>query len=78
MKAGRAAWLQVAKGSVTLNGTGLTLASGYSKTVARLVLANLTVTVDHRVVDGAMAASFLTAVKRNLEDPKLLFNLLDA
>ncbi|MFH1262200.1 MAG: dihydrolipoamide acetyltransferase family protein [Pseudomonadota bacterium] len=41
-------------------------------------MAHLSVTIDHRVVDGAMAASFVEAVKRNLEDPKLLFNLLDA
>jgi pyruvate/2-oxoglutarate dehydrogenase complex dihydrolipoamide acyltransferase (E2) component len=41
-------------------------------------MGHLSITLDHRVVDGAMGASFLSSVKRYLEDPKFMFNLLDA
>jgi pyruvate dehydrogenase E2 component (dihydrolipoamide acetyltransferase) len=32
----------------------------------------LSVSFDHRVLDGAMAAQFMNAIKQYLEDPKLL------
>jgi pyruvate dehydrogenase E2 component (dihydrolipoamide acetyltransferase) len=32
----------------------------------------LSVSFDHRVLDGAMAAEFMNAIKHSLEDPKLL------
>jgi pyruvate dehydrogenase E2 component (dihydrolipoamide acetyltransferase) len=32
----------------------------------------LSLSFDHRVLDGAMAARFMTAIKQYLEDPKLL------
>lgn len=35
-------------------------------------MSYLSVSFDHRVLDGAMAAEFMSAVKRYLEDPKLL------
>ena len=35
-------------------------------------LMNLSVSLDHRVVDGYEGASFLQEVKRYLEDPTLL------
>ncbi|MEM0128654.1 MAG: dihydrolipoamide acetyltransferase family protein [Thermoplasmata archaeon] len=36
-------------------------------------LMNLSVSVDHRVLDGIVAAQFLAVVKANLEDPHRLF-----
>ena len=33
---------------------------------------NLSVTFDHRVIDGAMAARFMNTIKKHLEDPGLL------
>jgi pyruvate dehydrogenase E2 component (dihydrolipoamide acetyltransferase) len=42
----------------------------------KIVIANimkLTVSVDHRIIDGVMAASFLQHVKEALETPALLF-----
>jgi pyruvate dehydrogenase E2 component (dihydrolipoamide acetyltransferase) len=30
---------------------------------------SVTLSVDHRVIDGALGAEFLAAVKENLEDP---------
>ena len=36
----------------------------------------LSISLDHRVVDGAVAARFMNVVKKYLEDPKLL--LLEA
>ena len=30
---------------------------------------SVTLSVDHRVIDGALGARFLGAIKRNLEDP---------
>jgi len=36
---------------------------------------NLSISCDHRVVDGWDAASFVQAVKRLLEAPSLLFAL---
>ena len=36
-------------------------------------LMNLSVSLDHRVLDGILAAQFLSVVKSNLEDPHLLF-----
>ncbi len=36
-------------------------------------LMNLSVSLDHRVLDGILAAQFLQVVKANLEDPHLLF-----
>ncbi|MDI1295025.1 MAG: 2-oxo acid dehydrogenase subunit E2, partial [bacterium] len=36
-------------------------------------LMNLSISCDHRVVDGWDAASFVQAVRRLLENPALLF-----
>lgn len=36
-------------------------------------LMNLSVSLDHRVLDGILAAQFLAVVRANLEDPHLLF-----
>lgn len=36
-------------------------------------VANLGLSVDHRIIDGAVAAQFLTALKRRLENPSLMF-----
>jgi pyruvate dehydrogenase E2 component (dihydrolipoamide acetyltransferase) len=36
-------------------------------------LMNLSVSLDHRVIDGIVGAQFLSVVKANLEDPHLLF-----
>lgn len=33
---------------------------------------NLTLSVDHRVIDGAAAAQFLQTLKKNLENPAIL------
>lgn len=38
----------------------------------------LTLTCDHRVIDGAPAARFLAAVSHRLEDPTRLAGLVDA
>lgn len=40
-------------------------------------MAYASVSIDHRIVDGAMGAAFLSTVKQNLESPQNLFNLLD-
>jgi pyruvate dehydrogenase E2 component (dihydrolipoamide acetyltransferase) len=37
--------------------------------LAIATVMTLTLSVDHRVVDGALAAEFLQALKRNIEDP---------
>jgi pyruvate/2-oxoglutarate dehydrogenase complex dihydrolipoamide acyltransferase (E2) component len=34
-------------------------------------MMNLTLSVDHRIVDGAVAAGFVNAVKKKLEDAEL-------
>jgi pyruvate dehydrogenase E2 component (dihydrolipoamide acetyltransferase) len=34
---------------------------------------NITLTVDHRIVDGLLAAQFVTEIKRLLEHPIELF-----
>jgi len=39
-------------------------------------LLNLSVSLDHRVLDGIVGAQFLAVVKANLEDPHLLFSEL--
>ncbi len=36
-------------------------------------LMNLSISLDHRVIDGIVGAQFLSVVKANLEDPHLLF-----
>ncbi len=36
-------------------------------------MANLGLSVDHRIIDGAVAAQFLTALKRRLENPARMF-----
>jgi 2-oxoisovalerate dehydrogenase E2 component (dihydrolipoyl transacylase) len=41
--------------------------------IRRALLMNLSISCDHRVVDGWDAASFVQAVKRLLETPALLF-----
>lgn len=42
-------------------------------TLAPADLMNLSVSLDHRVLDGILAAQFLSVVKAHLEDPHLLF-----
>jgi len=42
-------------------------------TIGPADLMNLSVSLDHRVLDGILAAQFLSVVKANLEDPHLLF-----
>jgi pyruvate dehydrogenase E2 component (dihydrolipoamide acetyltransferase) len=37
--------------------------------LAIATVMTLTLSVDHRVIDGALAAEFLQALKRNIEDP---------
>ena len=32
-------------------------------------MMSLTLSVDHRVIDGALGATFLDAIRRNLEHP---------
>jgi pyruvate/2-oxoglutarate dehydrogenase complex dihydrolipoamide acyltransferase (E2) component len=36
-------------------------------------IVEMSLTVDHRIVDGAVGAKFLQDLKRGLEDPYLLF-----
>ncbi|HEV2449312.1 MAG TPA: dihydrolipoamide acetyltransferase family protein, partial [Thermoplasmata archaeon] len=45
-------------------------------TLAPAHLMNLSVSLDHRVLDGIEGAQFLAVVKRHLEDPHLLFAYL--
>ncbi|MCI4363463.1 MAG: 2-oxo acid dehydrogenase subunit E2 [Thermoplasmata archaeon] len=45
-------------------------------TIAPAHLMNLSVSLDHRVLDGIEGAQFLAVVKRHLEDPHLLFAYL--
>ena len=33
---------------------------------------SVTLSVDHRVIDGALGAEFLQAIKANLEDPMMM------
>ena len=33
---------------------------------------SVTLSVDHRVIDGALGAQFLDAIKANLEDPMMM------
>ena len=33
---------------------------------------SVTLSVDHRVIDGALGAQFLEAIKGNLEDPMMM------
>ncbi|WP_375383379.1 dihydrolipoamide acetyltransferase family protein [uncultured Sphingomonas sp.] len=47
--------------------------TGGSDEIRRAKLMNLSISCDHRVVDGWDAASFVQAVKRYLETPVLLF-----
>lgn len=42
-------------------------------TLAPADLMNLSISLDHRVIDGIVGAQFLSVVKANLEDPHLLF-----
>ena len=35
-------------------------------------MTNLSITFDHRVLDGVMAAKFMNSIKQRLEDPKIL------
>jgi len=35
-------------------------------------ITNLSITFDHRVLDGVMAAKFMNSIKQRLEDPKML------
>ncbi|HWQ80178.1 MAG TPA: 2-oxo acid dehydrogenase subunit E2 [Anaerovoracaceae bacterium] len=44
-----------------------------NKTIAIKPMMNITLTVDHRIVDGLLAAQFVTEVKRLLEHPIELF-----
>ena len=41
--------------------------------IVRALLMNLSISCDHRVVDGWDAASFVQAVRKLLETPVLLF-----
>jgi 2-oxoisovalerate dehydrogenase E2 component (dihydrolipoyl transacylase) len=43
------------------------------ETIARAKLMNLSISCDHRVVDGYDAASYVQALKRLLETPVMLF-----
>jgi pyruvate dehydrogenase E2 component (dihydrolipoamide acetyltransferase) len=36
-------------------------------------VATLSLSVDHRIIDGAVAAQFLTSLKKKLERPALMF-----
>lgn len=47
--------------------------AGGNKTVAIKPMMNITLTVDHRIVDGLLAAQFVTEIKRLLEHPIELF-----
>jgi len=40
--------------------------------LAAATIMSVTVTCDHRVVDGALGASFVGAFKRYLEDPETM------
>jgi pyruvate dehydrogenase E2 component (dihydrolipoamide acetyltransferase) len=40
-----------------------------NKSIAIKPMMNITVTVDHRLIDGLLAAQFVTEVKRLLENP---------
>ena len=42
------------------------------KQIAIKPIMNIQLTVDHRVIDGYMAAQFVTAVKEKLENPMVL------
>jgi len=44
-----------------------------NKTIAVKPMMNITLTVDHRIVDGLLAAQFVTEIKRLLEHPIELF-----
>ncbi|MBI5810469.1 MAG: 2-oxo acid dehydrogenase subunit E2, partial [Deltaproteobacteria bacterium] len=60
---------------VAILGTGKIMEKPWvrdKKIVIRKILS-LSLTFDHRVVDGREAASFLTRVKRYLEDPAMIF-----
>jgi len=35
-------------------------------------MTNLSITFDHRVLDGVTAAKFMNSIKQRLEDPKML------
>ncbi len=60
------------------HGSILAVGAGVRKPVAQgdeIVLATImsvTLSVDHRVIDGALGAKFLAAVKHNLESPLAL------
>lgn len=45
----------------------------YQGEIARRAMMTLSLTFDHRIVDGAPAAEFLQMVKSILEAPYLLF-----
>jgi len=47
--------------------------AGGNKTIAIKPMMNITLTVDHRIVDGLLAAQFVTEIKRLLEHPIELF-----
>jgi len=45
----------------------------YQGEAAKRTMMTLSLTVDHRLVDGAVAAAFLRQVKELLETPSLIF-----
>ena len=56
----------------------LAVGAGVQKPVVRngemavATVMSVTLSVDHRVIDGALGAEFLAAIKANLEDPMMM------
>ena len=45
---------------------------GEDEALTAATVMSTTLSVDHRVIDGALGAQFLDAIKRNLEAPMLM------
>ena len=60
------------------HGSILAVGAGVKKPVVKgddlgiATVMSVTLSVDHRVIDGALGAQFLTAIKDNLEDPAMM------